>query len=247
MSKELEDFIHQNKEAFADKTPDPAILARIQEQMLGKTKKKAVLIPMQTLHWAAALVVLMAGATTFWVLQKKPVTERMEMATTAKPEIPVAKKADENKVLIEQPIRSVQDEVPNEINLRKQVLFAKLNDMGSSSERLTAAAEAYHLKNTDNDIVDALVKTMNSDPSTNVRLAALEGLSKFYREGYVRKQLIASLKKQTDPMVQIELIQLLTKMKETAILNELDRIVKDGNTIDAVKDHAYSSIFSLRS
>ena len=157
------------------------------------------------------------------------------------------KATEENKEPVAEIASQKNTAIDESINQRKQVLFAKLNDMGSSSERLSAAAQAYELKNTGNDIVDALVKTMNTDPSTNVRLAALEGLSKFYREAYVKKQLIASLKKQSDPMVQIELIQLLTKMKETTILNELERIVKDGNTMDAVKDHAYSSMFSLRS
>jgi len=247
MSKKLEDFINENKEAFDTQMPNPAMLQRIQDQMSGKAKKKAVLIPIQTLRVAAAILVLMAGTTVYFLLQKNTVTEKTAVATVIKPAAPAVKTTEESKEPVAEIPSHKNTAIDESINQRKQVLFAKLNDMGSSSERLSAAAQAYKLKNTGNDIVDALVKTMNTDPSTNVRLAALEGLSKFYREAYVRKQLIASLKKQSDPMVQIELIQLLTKMKETTILNELERIVKDGNTMDAVKDHAYSSMFSLRS
>ena len=248
MSKELERFINENKDAFDTRMPDPALLQRIQKQMMhGKTKKKTVLISMQTLYRVAAVLVLMAGASIFLLLQKNTLADKTAMVTVTKPAVPVRKSTENEQVSVEQAVRERNDVRELSVNRDKQLLFAKLNDMGSSSERLTAAAGAYHLKNTGNDIVDALVKTMNTDPSTNVRLAALEGLSKFYREAYVRKQLIASLKKQGDPMVQIELIQLLTKMRETAILNELDRIVKDGNTMEAVKDHAYSSLLSLRS
>ena len=87
---------------------------------------------------------------------------------------------------------------------------------------------------------------MNNDPNTNVRLAALDGLAKFYRDDYVKKQLIRSLKKQRDPMVQISLIGLLTRMKESAILSQLEGMAKDDNNIDAVKQTAYSGILELR-
>ena len=105
----------------------------------------------------------------------------------------------------------------------------------------------YKLKNTGNDIVDALVNTLNTDPNANVRLAALDGLTRFYRDDYVRKKLIASLKKQQDPLVQIALIDLLTRMRESGILSELEKIVNDENTQKAVKDCAYSGIIQLRS
>jgi hypothetical protein len=48
-------------------------------------------------------------------------------------------------------------------------------------------------------------------------------------------------------MVQVELIQVLTKMKQTSILSELEKLVKDANTNEAVKDRAYSSILTLGS
>ncbi len=88
---------------------------------------------------------------------------------------------------------------------------------------------------------------MNNDPNTNVRLAALEAIAKFHRESYVRKQLTAALKKQKDPIVQVELIQVLTKMKQTSILGELEKLVKDVNTDKEVKDRAYASILTLGS
>jgi len=248
---ELEDFIKSNHEAFDNREPDPAVLERIQQQMRGTVKKKGktVVVPMRVLLRVAACIVLVASAVTFWIIQKEPVkTETAAVIKNVQPSQPVAKDQPVNKdVIADVPQRSHTDAIEAELASRKQVLFAKLNNMESPSQRLTAATQAYEMKHTDNDIVDALVNSMNNDPSTNVRLAALEALSKFYREAYVKKQLIASLKKQKDPMVQIELIQLLTKMKETSILKELDKIVNDGNTMEAVKDHAYSSIFTLRS
>lgn len=126
-------------------------------------------------------------------------------------------------------------------------MFAGLNNMYSPASRISAASEADQFKSAEQDVVDALATTLDSDPNTNVRLAALDGLAQFYQDKHVRKKLIASLKKQQDPLVEIALINLLTRMKESAILRQLKQMVEDDNTLKAVKDCAYSSMFSLRS
>ncbi|MEO8173743.1 MAG: HEAT repeat domain-containing protein [Sediminibacterium sp.] len=254
MKTELEDFISNNREAFDNRMPDPAVLQRIQEQMQAEKKEaKVIVVSMRTLLRVAACFVLIAGAVTFWLLQKEPVTKTVITAerTKEKPAAPVAEPATnespigKEKETVQQPGK--QDLYEQQMTASKHALFAKLNDMESPSQRMRAATQAYEMKNTDKEIVDALVKTMNTDPNTNVRLAALDALAKFHREPYVKKQLVGAMSKQKDPMVQIGLIELLTKMKQTSILKELDKMVKDGNTMDAVKDHAYSSIFTLRS
>ena len=86
---------------------------------------------------------------------------------------------------------------------------------------------------------------MNEDPNTNVRLAALDALSKFHQQEYVRTALINSLAKQKDPVVQISLIRLMVEMKEKSVIKELNRITKDKEMIKAVKDEAYSGLLKL--
>ncbi|MBV9987077.1 MAG: HEAT repeat domain-containing protein [Chitinophagaceae bacterium] len=260
MNSEFEKFIQENRKAFENREPDPAVLERITEQMRGMKKKPGILIPLQTLRWAAACLVLIACGATFWIMQKGPAEKTKETAGVIKPAVktPVAEPTQpaNREETVANPVTVQKDPVlrrkpqnsntaPEESSLDKQALFAKLNDMASPSKRLSAASEASSL--IDRDIIDALVKTMNTDPNTNVRLAALESLSRFHRESYVRKQLVAALEKQKDPVVQIELIQLLTRMKETSILKQLDKITQDDNAIKAVKDNAYSGIFTLRS
>lgn len=262
MSKELENFITSNREAFDNRVPDPAVLERIQQQMQGivvKKKEKAILVPMRVLRLAAACFVLLAGAGIFWLLQKDDTTQPAVTASvqpaTVQPKT-IDTQARANTVTAA-PVNdhtastdTYSDKVAEmeaAMTERKRVMFAKLNDMQSPSQRMIGAAEVQKLKNADIDIVDALANTLNNDPSTNVRLAALDALGKFHREAYVKKKLIASLKNQKDPMVQIGLIELLTKMREKTILNELDKIVNDRNAMDAVKDHAYTSIFTLKS
>lgn len=136
-------------------------------------------------------------------------------------------------------------ELKKEMEVTKQAMFELLANQNSASQRIVGATVAYEMDRTDDEIVNVLVKTLNSDPNTNVRLAALDALSKFYQQPHVRKALIASLEKQTDSMVQIMLIRMLVEMKEKGIINDLKRISTDERELPAVKDEAYAGLLRL--
>ena len=127
----------------------------------------------------------------------------------------------------------------------KQVMLGMLGNDQSASQRLKGLNVALELPEADAEIVSALFKALHDDPNTNVRLAALDALSKFQEDHDVRKRLIQSLSTQKDPMVQIKLIQLMVQMKEKAVLDHLQNIVDDEATMKAVKDEAYSGILKL--
>jgi hypothetical protein len=132
-----------------------------------------------------------------------------------------------------------------EMDSTKRMMMAMMTNPQSASQRMLGVAASYQLEKADDEIVDALLKTMNEDPNTNVRLAALEALSKFHQQEHVRAALINSLAKQKDPVVQISLIRLMVEMKEKSVIKELDRITKDKEMIKAVKDEAYSGLLKL--
>lgn len=258
MKKGLEKFIAENREAFDDRTPNPDLLSRIQQRMTQTTQepaKKGIVISFTAIRWAAAAcVVVLAGIGIWWMNSDNSNQQTLAGLTPEKQA--VNKEIPKEQVLVEKEpavIASTTEKEPTtafvsaKVDQRKEMLFASLNNMESASTRIAAAMKAYEMKNADRDIVDALFHSMNNDPNTNVRLAALEAIARFHRESYIRKKLTASLKSQKDPVVQVELIQLLTKMKQTSILGELEKMVKDVNTTEAVKDRAYSSILTLGS
>lgn len=135
--------------------------------------------------------------------------------------------------------------IERELEESKREMMAFLNNEFSPSQRMQGVTVAYEMSKPDDEIVRVLVKTLNSDPNTNVRLAALDALGKFSSEEDVRKSLIESLSTQKDPVVQIALIQLMVNMKEKSVVKQLERITKDVKTMKAVKDEAYSGIFKL--
>lgn len=136
-------------------------------------------------------------------------------------------------------------EIRKELEMNKQLMLSMMENTQSASKRMQGVNVALTITSADDEVVTALVKTMNGDNNTNVRLAAVEALSKFQGEQNVRKALIESLGKQTDPVVQIALIQLLVKMKETGVVKELNKIIEDANTIKPVKDEAYTGLMKL--
>lgn len=124
-------------------------------------------------------------------------------------------------------------------------MLTKLSNDQSASQRMQGVKVVYKMEKASPEVVQVLVKTMNEDPSSNVRLAALEALSSFIDDAAVRAALVTSLTKQNDPVVQITLIQLLVKMNEKGVVNDLEKIVNDEGTIQAVKDEAYSGLMKL--
>ena len=127
----------------------------------------------------------------------------------------------------------------------RKLMFGMLENELSASQRIKGVNVAMEMSQPDDEIVKALMQTMLSDPNTNVRLASLEALARFQDDGKVRKGLIDALSKQTDPMVQIRLIQLMVQMKEKEVVNDLQRMVDDSETMKAVKDEAYNGILKL--
>ena len=132
-----------------------------------------------------------------------------------------------------------------EMEATKLMMMTLIGNQQSASQRIQGVNVAMTIGSADDEVVKALLKRLNEDPNTNVRLAALDALSKFYDEPIVRKALIEGLALQKDPVVQIALIQLMVKIKEKSIVTDLKRIVEDEETMKAVKDEAYTGLLEL--
>lgn len=135
--------------------------------------------------------------------------------------------------------------IEEELEASKQLIMTMLGNDFSPSQRMQGVSVAYELNKPDDEIVRALIHTFNNDPNTNVRLAALDALSKFNEEADVRQALIEALATQKEPVILISLIQLLVEMKEKTVVHQLEKMTQDEQIMKAVKDEAYSGIFKL--
>ena len=128
----------------------------------------------------------------------------------------------------------------------KNVLTFEHLPKTSASERIQAINQSYELAQADQAITQLLINTLNFDPNVNVRLAACQALTRFENEPDVREALIQSLKIQTDPNIQISLIDALVAIKEKRAVDEMQRLVQNQDVLDAVRQKAEEGINRLR-
>jgi hypothetical protein len=132
-----------------------------------------------------------------------------------------------------------------EIKGMKEVLMFSLIDDESASQRIKAVSYAEEMSNPDQRVIQALVGTLNHDKNINVRLAALYSLATFADNRSVRDSLVTSLPKQTEPLIQVMLINLLAERKDNRAIGPIRDIISNKNTLPAVKYAAQKSLKTL--
>jgi len=132
-----------------------------------------------------------------------------------------------------------------EIKEMKQMLLYSLIDDESASQRIKAVGYAEEMSNPDQKVIEVLVGTLNHDKNVNVRLAALYSLSSFADNRVVRDSLVASLPGQTEPLIQVMLINLLATKRDSRAIGPIREIISNKNTLPEVKQAAEQSLKTL--
>ncbi len=135
-------------------------------------------------------------------------------------------------------------ESSHETAMKETLQFQQVN-LTSASERIDAVNQSLKLKELDKDLIQLLINTLNFDDNVNVRLAACQALARFEDEPLVREGLIQSLKIQTDPNIQITLIELLVLMKEKRASETMEQISQDRGAMDVVRMKAQEGAAKL--
>jgi anti-sigma factor RsiW len=132
-----------------------------------------------------------------------------------------------------------------EIKEMKEVLMFSLIGDESASQRIKAVSYTEEMSNPDQKVIETLVSTLNHDKNVNVRLAALYSLGSWADNRMVRDSLVASLPKQTEPLIQVMLINLLAEKKDSRIVAPIQDILSNKKTLPVVKDAAEKSLKTL--
>jgi hypothetical protein len=132
-----------------------------------------------------------------------------------------------------------------EIKEMKEVLMYSLINDESASQRIKAVSYTEEMSNPDQKVIETLVSTLNHDKNINVRLAALYSLGSWADNRMVRDSLVASLPRQTEPLIQVMLINLLAEKKDSRIVAPVQEILSNKKTLPVVKDAAEKSLKTL--
>ncbi|UYZ62826.1 HEAT repeat domain-containing protein [Hymenobacter weizhouensis] len=108
----------------------------------------------------------------------------------------------------------------------------------TASRRLRLVSEAPATVQPGDPAVQVLITTLNADPSPNVRLAAAEALYHLRADPRVGPALVQALPNQTDPNVQITLIELLVALRDKRAVAPLEQLARQPQVLPAVRQQA---------
>ncbi|KAA0992497.1 HEAT repeat domain-containing protein [Dyadobacter aurulentus] len=131
------------------------------------------------------------------------------------------------------------------VNAMKNVLTFEKMSGTSASERIQAVNKSYELSNADRETTQLLINTLNFDPNINVRLAACQALLHFENEPEVNEALIRSLAIQTDPNIQISLIEALVALREKRANDQFVQLAQNQEVMEVVRLKAEQGISEL--
>lgn len=135
-------------------------------------------------------------------------------------------------------------------------LRAKIDSMGQlvaysvirqepDNARLRAVANKLDNGKLERGDLTQLVNMLAFDPSTNVRLSALEALYPHADKRIVRDGVLASLSRESSPLVQLAMIDFLTSLRDRQAAPTFEAITRDANTDKSVREAARLALAQL--
>jgi hypothetical protein len=128
--------------------------------------------------------------------------------------------------------------------MKQLVVLAKLNDQ-SPSERILATYQVKAMADADEEVIEALVYTLQNDNNVNVKMAAADALVQFENRDKVRSALIVSLSNADEPLLRIKLIDMLVRMQEKRALPQLKKVMENEAEMPVVRQKAAQGISQL--
>lgn len=126
-----------------------------------------------------------------------------------------------------------------------QALAGNEGRAASASDRIRLVNGSTEQSAPGDPAVQVLINTLNFDPNPNVRLAACEALYRLRADPRVGTALVHSLPLQTDPNVQITLIDLLVALRVPRAVPQLERLAQRPDALPVVRAQAEAGIGKL--
>ena len=129
-------------------------------------------------------------------------------------------------------------------NMRQIVALSMLREQ-SASQRLEGVTWTRREEQLDPQVLSALIHTLRYDPSVDVRLAALDALSRHAGQPQVRKTVVDALQEQQSPLVQVAVIDQLVEWRDAEAAPRLEKLRQLPNVNPTVKQRADWAISKL--
>jgi len=125
------------------------------------------------------------------------------------------------------------------VDAEVNAVLAQLVD-SSPTTRLTGVYTVPEGAVTEQQVRDALILLIQTDPSVNVRVAALEALSASVNDAEVRTAVVQVLGSDTEPLVQLAALRVLEAHPSPEVRQALDELLETPNLEPLVRDQVRS-------
>ena len=128
--------------------------------------------------------------------------------------------------------------------LRQLVALSLLQEQ-SPSQRLQGVTYSVQMAQPDAQVEQALLRAVTHDANINVRLSAVDALEKYAGKPEIRRALEDAVAVQESPLVQVALIELLVQINDTDAAPALQKVVRDAQADETVRQHASQALQKL--
>jgi hypothetical protein len=135
-------------------------------------------------------------------------------------------------------------EIKAEVNDIKALMLSQMKS-NTASSRLQAVNYSFEINNADDEIIATLIDLIKTDDNQNVRLKAIEAISRFSDNRFAKEALVQLLRSETEPIAQMALIDAIVVGKDTSAIDALEAIGTDERSMKEVKDQAQFGILQL--
>ncbi|HEY1528901.1 MAG TPA: zf-HC2 domain-containing protein [Candidatus Angelobacter sp.] len=127
------------------------------------------------------------------------------------------------------------DEMRQELGATRQMVALSMLQQQSASQRLEGVSWTTRLQEPDPKVLGALFHTLRFDNSVDVRLAALDALSRYANRPEIRRELAGVLEINQSPLVQVALIDLLVDLHDRSAVAQFKKFQQDPKINPTVK------------
>ncbi len=122
------------------------------------------------------------------------------------------------------------------------VMSAALQNQFASVDRIQTIDAISRSGQVSEPVIEALIRTVDADPSVNVRLAAVDALARFLDQRTVVEGMGRTLPNQTSPMVQVSLIDVLAGSEDERSRGVLQDLTENPEIDPGVRRHALARL-----
>ena len=234
----LKKLVSDHRAAFERRVPDPRVWEAVREQLPKPAAKTNRRTNAARIWWAAASVLLLLGLGGYFMTGDQSAVETL---THDAPPIDV----QEPKTMQDTIQRSAPVMATVEADEKHEVEAETLLENPSSvSSRLAGILELAVLPELSQEQMEGLLEVINTDPSTNVRMAALNTVAERTPETHQSALIQEVFVHQDDPSLQLELMLAMSRADSlqlnAATADRLYAITTDPLSLDFIKEHAYA-------